>query len=69
MSRSEGECADWARAHRVAYEIAPLIEMRAGEKMQVGFSFNLYAEAAEEAAESTEVGERLPRSLYGGTAK
>src|SRR5262245_5936023 len=50
MARSDAEWTDWARAHRVAYEIAPLVEMRGGEKLQVGFTLSFYAEAEAELA-------------------
>ena len=45
MGRSNAEWAEWAREHRVAYEIAPLLEMRGSEKLQIGFTLSLYAEA------------------------
>jgi anti-sigma factor RsiW len=48
---------------RLAYEITPLIEMRGGERMQVGFNFSLYAEAAEEDAEDTAAGEALKQEM------
>ena len=44
MSRSDAEWAEWAREHRAAFEAAPLVEMRDGEKIQVGFRLTLYAE-------------------------
>ena len=43
MSRSDAEWADWARQNRVAYEVAPIVESRGGDKVQVGFTFSLYA--------------------------
>jgi len=63
MGRSDAECVEWARAHRLAYEITPLIEMRGGERMQVGFNFSLYAEVAEEDAEDTAAGEALKQEM------
>ncbi len=43
MGRSDAEWAEWAREKRVAFEVAPLVEMREGEKLQVGFTLTLYA--------------------------
>ncbi len=37
------ETQDWARKNKAAWEIAPLIEMRKGERVQVGFELSLYA--------------------------
>jgi len=44
MSRTDTEWAAWAKQHRVAFEVAPLMEAREGEKLQVGFALSLYAE-------------------------
>lgn len=43
MSRSDAEWGAWTREHRVAYELAPLLEMRRGEKVPAGFTLSLYA--------------------------
>ncbi len=43
MGRSDAEWPAWAREHRAAFEVAPLVELRGGEKMQVGFTLSLYA--------------------------
>jgi hypothetical protein len=43
MGRSDAEWTEWARKHRVAFEVAPLIEVRDDEKLQVGFTLSLYA--------------------------
>lgn len=45
MSRSDADWVAFSREHRVAYELAPLTEMRAGEKIQSGFTLTLYAAA------------------------
>jgi hypothetical protein len=33
----------WARAHRACFQVGPLVEMRGQEKVQVGFTLDLYA--------------------------
>lgn len=43
MSTSESERAEWARRHRVAYEVGPLVELSGREKVQIGFTLTLYA--------------------------
>jgi hypothetical protein len=66
MGRSDSEWTDWARTHRVAYEIMPLVEMRGGEKLQVGFTLSFYAEAEAElapGAEDAEASEKLKQEL------
>jgi hypothetical protein len=66
MSRSDAEWVDWAREHRVAYEIAPLLEMRRGEKLQSGFTLSFYAAAPMETAAGRErqvAGRRLREEL------
>lgn len=50
MSRSDTEWAEWAREHRAAFEVAPLMEVRGGERLQVGFTLSLYAAAPMEKA-------------------
>ena len=57
MGRSDVEWAEWARAHSVSYEIAPLVEVQGGEKLQVGFTLSLYAEAPTELAPGAEDGQ------------
>ncbi|HEY7411900.1 MAG TPA: hypothetical protein VII13_14230 [Vicinamibacteria bacterium] len=42
-ARTEAEWAAWARQHRVAFEVAPIVEARRDERMQVGFTLQLYA--------------------------
>jgi hypothetical protein len=62
MSRSEADWAAWTREHRVAYELAPLVEMRGSDKVQSGFTLTLYAAAPMEKApgqERQEAGRRL----------
>ena len=44
MSRTDADWVAWTRENRVAYEIAPLLEMRdGGEKQQSGFTLTFYA--------------------------
>ena len=45
MSRSDADWVAWTREHRVAYELAPLVEMRGSDKLQSGFTLTLYAAA------------------------
>ena len=33
----------WARDHRACYDITPLVESRAGQRIQVGYALELYA--------------------------
>ena len=33
----------WARAHQACFELTPLVEMRGSERIQVGFTVDLYA--------------------------
>lgn len=40
---TDSERAEWARQHRVAYELAPLVEMHEGRKVHVGYTLSLYA--------------------------
>lgn len=66
MGLTDAEWTDWARAHRVSYEIAPLVEMRGGDKLQVGFTVSLYAEAPQElapGAEDSAASEKLKQEL------
>jgi hypothetical protein len=37
------DVAAWARAHEACFEVAPLVEMVRGCKVQVGFTLGLYA--------------------------
>jgi hypothetical protein len=40
---TESDDAAWARAHRACFQVGPLIEMRGNQKVQVGFTADLYA--------------------------
>lgn len=40
---TEQDATAWAQAHQASFEIDPLIEMRGAEKIQVGFTLDLYA--------------------------
>jgi hypothetical protein len=45
MSRTDAEWAAWAKQHRVAFEVAPLVEGReGGERVHLGYTLSLYAE-------------------------
>lgn len=61
MTRSDAEWADWAREHRVAFEVQPLLEMRRGEKVQAGFTVTLYAAAPMEEAPGADRQEAIRR--------
>jgi hypothetical protein len=43
MSRTDADWVAWTRENRVAYEIAPLLEVQGGERVQSGFSLTFYA--------------------------
>lgn len=43
MTKSQEDIAAWARLHRVCYELAPLYEMEGSDKVQVGYTLDLYA--------------------------
>lgn len=43
MSTESNDDAAWAREHRACFQIGPLIEMRGTEKIQIGFTLDLYA--------------------------
>lgn len=45
MGRSDDEWVAWASENRAAFEVAPIVEARDGEKLQVGFTLTLYAGA------------------------
>ena len=66
MDRSDADWSKWARERKVAFELAPLLEMRGAEKLQVGFTFSLYAAAPmdeEPGAERRGAGEALKQEL------
>lgn len=66
MDRSDADWASWARERKVAFELAPLLEMRGGDKLQVGFTFSLYAAAPmdeEPGAARRGAGEALKQEL------
>ena len=44
MTLNETEIPAWAKEHQASFEIAPMIEMRDGQKLQVGYEINLFAE-------------------------
>jgi hypothetical protein len=45
MGRSDAEWAAWAKQHRVAFEVAPLVEAQeGGERVHLGYTLSLYAE-------------------------
>jgi hypothetical protein len=43
MSTESNDDAAWAREHGACFQVGPLIEMRGKEKMQIGFTLDLYA--------------------------
>ena len=63
MGRSDAEWTEWTRAHRAAYEVAPLVELQGGVQMQVGFTLSLYVEAPAESAEGSEAYEKLEHEM------
>ena len=40
---SEDDTAAWARLHRACFETTPLVELKGGRQIQVGFTVDLYA--------------------------
>jgi hypothetical protein len=42
MDASQTDWAGWARQRRVSFEVAPLVEQRRAEKVQVGYTLTLY---------------------------
>jgi hypothetical protein len=54
MSRTDADWVAWTRENRVAYEIAPLVEMQGGERVQSGFTVTLYAAVPMEKAAGQE---------------
>lgn len=42
----------WARENRAAWEVAPLVEMHKGQRLQVGFELDLYARIPAPASQS-----------------
>jgi hypothetical protein len=66
LSEVGSDVAAWARAHEACFELAPLLEMIKGRKLQVGFTVSLYARlpldkgpGAERRADAAKVWERL----------
>lgn len=51
---TESDDADWARTHRACFEVGPLVEQRAGERVHVGYTIHLYAAAPLDKAAGTE---------------
>ena len=43
MSSVGSDVAAWAAAHGASYEVAPLVEMVRGRRVQVGFTISLFA--------------------------
>jgi hypothetical protein len=54
MSRTDADWVAWTRENRVAYEIAPLVEMQGGERVQSGSTVTLYAAVPMEKAAGQE---------------
>jgi hypothetical protein len=71
---AENDAIEWARIHRAAFETTPLVEMRGSERIQVGFTLDLYARfpvekptSAERRDESVRILDRL-RSIVASLA-
>jgi hypothetical protein len=58
---SDSDDVAWSKAHQACFEIAPLIEMRGAQKIQVGFTIDLYARLPVEKAPGTERVEEAQR--------
>jgi len=58
---NESDDIAWTRAHQACFEIAPLIEMRGAQKIQVGFTIDLYARLPTEKAAGPEREEETRR--------
>jgi len=43
MAVDPAETQAWARDNKAAWEVAPLVEMHKGERLQVGFELEMYA--------------------------
>jgi len=66
MTRSDADWAAFSREHRVAYELAPLVEAQGSDKLQSGFSLTLYAAAPMEKGPGDErqaAGQKLREEL------
>ena len=50
----ENDVAAWAKTHRACFKADPLIEMRGSERLQVGFTLDLYARLPMEKAPGAE---------------
>lgn len=64
MSRSEADWVTFSREHRVAYELAALVEPHGADKVQSGFTLTLYA-AAPMDAPAGEKRQQAGRELWG----
>jgi hypothetical protein len=40
---TEPDQADWAREHRACFQVGPLVEMKGSERVQIGYTIDLYA--------------------------
>lgn len=63
---TESDDAAWAREHQACFQVGPLVEMRGENKVQVGFTIDLYAglpmdkaAGAERKEESARIWDRL----------
>jgi hypothetical protein len=61
MSRTDAEWTAWARKNRASFEVAPLVELRGKERMQIGFALTLYVELPMETAPGKERQEAVRR--------
>ena len=69
---TESDPAAWAREHRACFQIGALVEMRGSDRIQVGFTLDLYAglpmdkaPGAARAEESQRLWERLRTIVEG----
>jgi hypothetical protein len=53
--------ATWARVNQVCFQVGPFVEMRGKEKVQVGFTLDLYAALPTDKAAGTERREESQR--------
>lgn len=44
MSLNETDVPAWSKEHKACFEITPMIEMYEGQKLQVGYEVNLFAQ-------------------------
>ncbi|HXY39691.1 MAG TPA: hypothetical protein VEQ10_08480, partial [Vicinamibacteria bacterium] len=50
----DAETQQWARANKACWELRPLVEMHEGQRVQVGFELDLYAQVGASLSASAE---------------